>query len=284
MSDTQVRARADSLREHIRDRRQQGALDVGTIEARKQAELAFHDRTRDIETREQLDQDEFDLIYGNERFYKVTESSNNYMFDWLAQYSRDAIFLDFACGNGGNAIRAAQAGAQLSVGIDLSPVSIENAEKIASEAGVGETCEFLQADCENTGFPDGSIDTVVCCGVLHHMDLSFAMPELRRILAPGGRILAVEALAVNPVIQLYRNRTPAMRTEWEKNHILGPKDLKFASRFFDIGDVRYWHLASLGAAYAPRMLAPLEALDGVLTRVPGVRQLAWVFTFELIRQ
>ena len=284
MSDTKVAARAETLREHIRQRREQGALDIAGIEARKQAELAFHDRTRDAEAREQLQPDEFDLIYGNERFYRVTESSNNYMFDWLAQHSRDAIFLDFACGNGGNAIRAAKAGAQLSVGIDLSPVSIENAEKLALDAGVGDICEFLQADCENTGFPDGSVDTIVCSGVLHHMDLSYAMPELRRIVAPGGRILAVEALAVNPAIQWYRNRTPGMRTEWEKNHILGPKDLKFASRFFDIGDVKYWHLASLGAAFSPRLLAPLESLDGVLTRVPGVRQLAWVFTFELIRQ
>ena len=38
----------------------------------------------------------------------------------------------------------------------------------------------------------------------------------------------MEALSVNPLIQLYRNSTPEMRTEWEKNHILGPKDLKFA--------------------------------------------------------
>ena len=115
------------------------------------------------------------------------------------------------------------------------------------------------------------------------MDLSFAFPELRRILAPGGRILCVEALAVNPAIQWYRNRTPEMRTEWEKNHILGPKDLVLAKRFFDIGEVRYWHLSSIAAAYAPRLLKPLNALDSVLCKVPGVRSLSWVFTFELLK-
>ena len=69
------------------------------------------------------------MIYGNERFYKVAESSNNYMFDWLAQHSRDAIFLDFACGNGGNAICAAKAGA--SCGWNRSVASVDRERREA---------------------------------------------------------------------------------------------------------------------------------------------------------
>ena len=205
------------------------------------------------------------------------------MFDWLAQHSRDAIFLDFACGNGGNAIRAAKAGAQLSVGIDLSPVSIENAEKLALDVGVGDTCEFLQADCENTGFPDGSVDTIVCSGVLHHMDLSYAMPELRRIVAPGGRILAVEALAVNPASSGTATGRPACARSGRRT-TSSARRISSSRRGLRHRRRQVLALASLGAAFSPRLLAPLESLDGVLTRVPGVRQLAWVFTFEPIRQ
>ena len=45
----------------------------------------------------------------------------------------------------------------------------------------------------------------MCCGMLHHLDLSYAFPELRRILSLEGKILAIEALDYNPIIKLYRN-------------------------------------------------------------------------------
>jgi hypothetical protein len=118
--------------------------------------------------------------------------------------------------------------------------------------------------------------------VLHHLDLSHAFPELSRILAPGGRILAVEALNYNPAIRIYRRMTPANRTEWEKTHILSLKDVKFAKQFFDVGEVRYWHVVSYAAAFVPRMLPFLDWLDGVLTRIPGVQLMAWIFTIELL--
>jgi hypothetical protein len=117
--------------------------------------------------------------------------------------------------------------------------------------------------------------------MLHHLDLSFAFPELRRILAPGGKILAVEALDYNPLIKLYRTITPAMRTEWEAAHILSLKDLRFASRFFDLGDVKYWHITSIAGPHLRPLMPVLASLDRVLTSIPGIRLLAWIFTFEL---
>ncbi|HLA71096.1 MAG TPA: methyltransferase domain-containing protein, partial [Steroidobacteraceae bacterium] len=134
---------------------------------------------------------------------------------------------------------------------------------------------------ENTQLPSDSIDVVMCNGMLHHLDLSYAFPELRRVMAPGGRLLAVEALDYNPLIKLYRMLTPAMRTKWEAAHILSLKDVRFARRFFEVRDVRYWHvLAPLGANVRP--LFPLfDALDGALTHIPLVKLLAWIFTFEL---
>jgi len=74
----------------------------------------------------------------------------------------------------------------------------------------------------------------MCAGMLHHVELSYAFPELRRVLKPGGRILAAEALNYNPAIKLYRNLTPSLRTAWEKDHILSLKDVRFAQRFFQL--------------------------------------------------
>ena len=120
--------------------------------------------------------------------------------------------------------------------------------------------------------------------MLHHLDLSYALPELRRILKPGGVILAVEALDYNPAIKLYRLLTPAMRTEWEKAHILSLKDIRFAKRFFDLGEVRYWHIVGYIAGKFPLFQMPLDIIDKVLEKIPFVQLMSWMFTFELVKK
>lgn len=257
---------------------------LSSLDDRKRKELEFHDQDRDRTKAEQLrqtDQDTYEKIYGNRKYYAVTEPSTRYVRDWIARVSPGKVFLDYACGNGANAIRAAKAGAALAIGIDISSVSVENARRDAAKEGLSDRCTFVQADAENTKLPDHSIDAVICSGMLHHLDLSYAFPELRRILAPNGRIMAVEALDYNPMIKLYRMLTPQMRTEWEKAHILSLKDVRFAERFFTVGEIRYWHIASIASGKFPALAKPLAGLDMILTRIPLVQLMAWIFTFEL---
>ena len=66
----------------------------------------------------------------------------------------------------------------MSIGIDVSKGSIENARRSARETGVEGNTFFLQGDCERTEFPASCIDVVVCSGMLHHIDLSNAFPRL----------------------------------------------------------------------------------------------------------
>lgn len=254
------------------------------LDQRKKQELAFHDQHRVRDGGENLDQDTYERLYGNKKYYEATAASKAYVDEWIRVNAKDKVFLDYACGNGFNAIKAAKAGAALAIGIDISAVSVDNATKDAADAGVQNNAFFVQADAENTKLPDNSVDVVICSGMLHHLDLSYAFPELRRILAPGGRILAVEALDYNPAIKLYRKLTPAMRTEWEAAHILSLKDLKFAKRFFDVADVRYWHILSIFGPHMRPLFPFLHVIDNVLTRVPGIQLMAWIFTFELFKQ
>ena len=132
--------------------------------------------------------------------------------------------------------------------------------------------------------PNNSIDTIICSGMLHHLDLSFAFPELRRILKPGGKILAVEALDYNPLIKIYRAFTPDMRTEWEKAHILNLKDLNFASRFFLVSNIKFWHITEYIGAKIKFLKPFLSFLDPMLEKIPLIKRLAWIFTFELIKE
>jgi hypothetical protein len=93
--------------------------------------------------------------------------------------------------------------------------------------------------------------------------------------------LAVEALDYNPIIKLYRQITPEMRTDWEKAHILSLSDVRFASKFFDVERIDYWHITSMAGALLPSLLPALNGIDWLLTRIPLVRLMAWMFTFEL---
>ncbi len=193
---------------------------LASLSERKRKEIEFHDRDRDRTQMPSPGSDTYERFYGNKKYYAATERSKSYVEQWLATNVRGKVFLDYACGNGKQAIAAARSGASLSIGIDISAVSVQNARADAAAAGVSGNSRFVQGDAENTRLPDGSIDVILCSGMLHHLDLSYAFPELRRILAPGGKILCVEALDYNPAIKFYRWRTPEMRTEWEAAHIL----------------------------------------------------------------
>ena len=257
------------------------------LNERKIKELEFHDRDRQgQDSSNQINKsnegDTYEKFYGNKKYYDVVDRSSSYVKNWIKTEAKDNIFLDYACGNGNNARVASIAGAALSVGFDISGVSVENATRFAQDEGL-KNIRFFQADAENTKLPNDSVDRVICSGMLHHLDLSYALPELRRIMKPGGKLLAVEALDYNPVIKLYRMLTPEMRTDWEKAHILSLADVKFSQRFFDLGCIKYWHVVGYAAGKFPFLKKPLSLIDQLLEKIPYIQRMSWMFTFELIK-
>lgn len=274
---------------HLRGRQDfKNAAWVETLEPRKREEVDFHNFERERDDAAVIEAQRATQVHANKKYYAVTTESQQYVEAWIKRHVRGRVFLDYACGNGRYAIEAARAGAAIAVGLDISDVSIKNARRAAEAAGVGDRCYFVQGDCEATELPDASIDVILCSGMLHHLDLQRAYPELHRILKPGGRILGAEALAHNPVIQLYRELTPDLRTEWEKRHILKQSDIDLATRWFRAGETRYWHLGALLAVpfrhwsvFRP-LLRMLQAVDRAMLSIPGIRLMAWFVTFELI--
>ena len=252
------------------------------LEPRKQKESEFHDRMRDTAQIAAAGKDQYEEFFSNHRFYRTATLSREYFFNWVTRHAAGKKVLDFACGDGDVALRAAAAGARLAIGIDISGVSVQNARHAAAERGLTERSFFLRADCENTGLPASSVDVVICAGVLHHLDVARAFPEIERILAPGGRVIAFEALDYNPLIKLYRNRNAHQRTAWEKAHILSLRELRLARNHFRIGDVRFFHMASIAGVWLPALLPLLNGVDRVLTRIPGVQLMSWLFVFELL--
>lgn len=130
---------------------------------------------------------------------------------WLASFGRESRFrseevrlarivpgdrvLDVGCGTGSLTIAAARA-AGLSgsaAGVDPSEEMIERARSKGRRARVPAT--FVATAGEALPFPDASLDVVLLSLVLHQLPpdaLHATMGQIRRVLAPGGRLLAVD--------------------------------------------------------------------------------------------
>jgi len=119
----------------------------------------------------------------------------------LAGLSAGASVLDVGCGSGTLAIAAARrVGPTGNVhGIDPSPEMIARARRKAQKAAVA--TDFQTAAAQKLPFPDGRFDVVLSTLVLHqipHEALSMCASEMRRVLRPGGRLLAVDIDPADP--------------------------------------------------------------------------------------
>jgi ubiquinone/menaquinone biosynthesis C-methylase UbiE len=268
--------------------------DFNTLEERKQEEIAFHDQLREANLAQRWSPElepsiQADPLWANMKYYSVERRTLTYVEDWLRQHAADAVVLDYCCGNGDDSIRLAREfGAREVVGIDISPKSIENCRQRAREAGVESRTRFEVMDAEALEFPDDTFDVVNIYGVLHHLELRRAYAEIARVLKPGGRAIATEALRHNPAIHLYRRLTPQLRTAWEVDHILGRREVRLAERYFREVNAQCFDLATLAAVpfrNRPALFDPvlrwLEAVDAAVLRIPGIRWLAWKVVFTM---
>jgi demethylmenaquinone methyltransferase/2-methoxy-6-polyprenyl-1,4-benzoquinol methylase/phosphoethanolamine N-methyltransferase len=102
--------------------------------------------------------------------------------------------LDVGCGTGTLAIAIRpRVGAGEVHGIDTSPEMIDTAQKKAAKTR--SDIDFQVALIEAIPFPDGSFDVVTSSLMLHHLpdDLKRkGFAEIRRVLKPGGRFLAMD--------------------------------------------------------------------------------------------
>jgi len=64
---------------------------------------------------------------------------------------------------------------------------------------------FVYADSEKLEFSDNTFDAVIGNSILHHLNISLALPEIRRVLKPGGKLMFFEPNMLNPHIFLERH-------------------------------------------------------------------------------
>ncbi|MEJ2539086.1 MAG: methyltransferase domain-containing protein [Gemmatimonadota bacterium] len=74
------------------------------------------------------------------------------------------------------------------IGVDMTPAMLERARAAREEAGLTQV-EFREGLAEDLPLPDGWADVILSNGVFNLFpDKPRALAEMRRVLAPGGRI------------------------------------------------------------------------------------------------
>jgi ubiquinone/menaquinone biosynthesis C-methylase UbiE len=213
------------------------------------------------------------------RFKTVTGALSRWNLQTLSAHAAGARALEYGCGQGSRAFHLARGGAHV-VGIDISPVAIEQAIEHARAEGLEDRLTFRVMDAEQLEFADDSFNLVCGSGVLHHLDLNRAYAEVARVLEPTGIGVFEEPLGHNPAINAYRRRTPEMRTVDEHPLLMG--DLALAERYFGEVNTRFFTLSSLAAVPLRNLpgfelvVRALDSVDRSLFRVaPAVRRYAW---------
>jgi len=159
----------------------------------------------------------------------ITDAGALTMIIDAARPSPGDTILDVACG-GGIVVCAFAPYVRLATGVDLTPAMLDQAARLAKQKNTPNVT-FQLGDATALPFDDGSFDIVVTRFSMHHFpDPLAALREMRRVCAPGGRIV---------VVDMYASEAPEQAAEWNR-----------LERLRDPSHVRCLSLTELKALFA----------------------------------
>ena len=182
-----------------------------------------------------------------------------------------ARILEIGCGTGEFTLPLAAYTSGWLAGVDVAPGLLRHTSgRLPANATV------CAADVERLPFAAGTFDAVVGNAVLHHLRLERAVPEVLRVLRPGGRLCFAEPNMLNPQVFLERNvrwigrllyNSPGETAfvRWQIQRTLT------ALGVTDVAAVPFDFLYPLTPA---PLIGLVERLGRVCERLPGVREIA----------
>jgi len=211
--------------------------------------------------------------------------------------------MDIGCGQGDTSVWFALQGAEVWA-MDVSAGMVEVTRQLAARHGVADRIHAEVCRVEDNTYADGFFDLIFADGVLHHLDLAVAVPNLARLLKHGGRGFFMEPQKGSLFIQIYRIFAKDLRTADERP--LEPQDFDLLRNHFPGMNHREYHLASLvlfamrfvmlklsGKAfpywmdevrqgrYHPNLLRWLQGIDAwSLAHFPRLGKLCWMTVIE----
>lgn len=197
--------------------------------------------------------------------------------------------LDVGCGTGYLGLGMAHAGrvADLHL-LDLSPGMLARAQENAGALGVDAT--FVEATATDLPYADGSVDAVVTRGVLHHLhDVPAALREWRRVVRPGGPVLALS----EPTPWADRIGGVAARTALASLRVARPVAAALGRPLsaHDEGaqqEHRYWDLVAMAAnlhTFTPddlRRLGRDAGFPSITVRGCGLASISWAAAYYVL--
>jgi ubiquinone/menaquinone biosynthesis C-methylase UbiE len=97
--------------------------------------------------------------------------------------------LDLGCGPGVAVRYAARLGAMVT-GVDPAPIMLRTARLLTSRSA---KARYAKGTAEDIPLSEGSASVVWSIATVHHWsDIEFGLREVRRVLLPGGRLVALE--------------------------------------------------------------------------------------------
>jgi ubiquinone/menaquinone biosynthesis C-methylase UbiE len=122
------------------------------------------------------------------------------------------VALDVGCGSGTQSFCLIDQGFTV-VAVDLSFEATKVTKSNAAKAG--RLLSVINADVEFLPFADKSVDACICSLFLHHFEtLEYVAAELRRVVRPGGVVIATDANAHNPFVWLFFNVIHRIHPLW----------------------------------------------------------------------
>jgi ubiquinone/menaquinone biosynthesis C-methylase UbiE len=174
---------------------------------------------------------------------------------------------DLGCGRGGPGLWLAQQADAVLVGVDFSPVAVDQAAQRAVLFGLAGRARFVVGDLARTGLPKASADAAVSIDAFGFAaDPAAAAAEARRILRPGRRLVLTNW---QPKVPGDIRLPGRMRTDWPPLlHGTGFADIEMEARpeWHDLWTRVYRTALDLGDPGGDVLLAGLQ--DEARSRLP----------------
>ncbi len=175
----------------------------------------------------------------NESFTAITALENSYVTKEFGDV-RGLRLLDYGCGAAEAGVYFAKQGAKV-VAVDVSPGMLDAAQRLAAFHGV--SIETRLVTGQAIPAEGAEFDRIYGNGVLHHVDMNLAVPEIARVARPDAVGCFIEPLSYNPAIAVYRRLAEAVRTPDERP--LRFRDIKRFEPYFGSVSHREFWLTSL---------------------------------------
>ncbi|RXK46302.1 SAM-dependent methyltransferase [Halorientalis pallida] len=169
----------------------------------------------------------------------------------------DDHVLDCGCGVGGSSVWLATERGATVTGVDIVPLQLREARKLAAEEGVEDRATFTRGDFTDLPLADDSVDVVWGIeAICHAEDKAEFVAEAARVLRPDGRLIVADGFrAVDAMTPGERESMNVWLDGWAVPNLAT--------------------LAGFGAALSEAGFEAVETVDETEQVLPSSRRLYW---------